>query len=73
MHDLRKKNRAFLVYMLQVWHVHESSDTGYCCDEVLEPSKDDLPVWGGRNAARSVKLKLQRDQVRINVLRYKAY
>ena len=58
MHDRRKKNRLFHVNMLRKWQVHEPTDTGYWCEEVLETSDDDLPVWGGIDGSTFTEARL---------------
>ena len=49
MHDRRKKSRLFHVNMLRKWQVPGSTDTGYWCEEVLETTEDDIPVWSSDN------------------------
>ena len=58
MHDCRKKNRIFHVNMLRKWQVREPTDTGYWCEEVLETSEDDLPVWGGNDGSTLTEAQL---------------
>ena len=31
--------------------MHEPTESGYWCEEVLETSEDDLPVWGGNDGS----------------------
>ena len=58
MHDCRKKNRLFHVNMLRKWPVCEPTDIGYWCEEVLETSEDDLPVWGGNDGSTLTEARL---------------
>ena len=58
MHDRRKKIRLFHVNMLRKWQVHEPTDTGYWCEEVLETRDDDLPVWGGNDGSTFTEARL---------------
>ena len=58
MQDRRKKKRLFHVNMLRKWQVHEPTDTGYWCEEVLETSEDDLPVWGGNDGSTVTEARL---------------
>ena len=38
--------------------MHEPTDTGYWCEEVLETSKDDLPVWAGNGGSTLTEARL---------------
>jgi len=46
------------MHMLQKWQVCEPTDTGYWCEEVVETSEGDIPVWGGNDDSTLTESRL---------------
>ena len=63
MYNHKKKNWLLHVNMLWKWQVHEPTDTGYWCEEVLENSEDYLPGWSGNDDSTSTGAFLYRRMV----------
>ena len=59
MHDRRNEEAALpCKHAIWKWQVHEPTDTGYWCEEVLETSEEDLPVWGGNDGSTVTEARL---------------